>query len=49
MERDFTHSVLSSGDIQQHSEGGDLRLLSQFTLEWPRLQAGVSHLHIGYQ
>lgn len=39
-EKEFTHSVLSSGDIQSHSQGGDLYLLGQFAQEWPWLQAG---------
>ena len=39
-EQEFTHSVLSSDDIQSHTQDGDLYLLHQFTLEWPRLQAG---------
>ena len=39
-ERDFTHSVLSSGDIQHQAQGGDLYLLARFAQEWPRLQAG---------
>ena len=39
-EKDFTHSVVSSGDISHHSEGEHFRLLSRFALMWPRLQAG---------
>jgi len=39
-ERDFTHSVLSSGDIRNQAQGGDLYLLARFAQEWPRLQAG---------
>ena len=39
-ESDFTHSVLSSGDIQSHARGGELYLLARFAQEWPRLQAG---------
>ena len=39
-EEDFTHRLLGSGDLQQHSEGGELMLLSRFSMEWPRLQAG---------
>lgn len=39
-EQDFTHSVLSSEDIQSYAQGGELHLLTRFVLEWPRLQAG---------
>ena len=39
-ESDFTHSVLSSGDIRSHARGGELYLLARFAQEWPRLQAG---------
>ena len=39
-EKDFIHSVLSSGDIQSHTYGGDLYLLGQFAQEWRRLQIG---------
>ena len=39
-EEDFTHRLLGSGDLEQHSEGGELMLLSRFSMEWPRLQAG---------
>ena len=35
-EKDFTHSVLSSGDITRDN----FSLLSRFALQWPRLQAG---------
>ena len=39
-EQDFIHSVLTSGDIQSHTQGGDLYLLDRFAQEWPQLQAG---------
>ena len=39
-EEDFTHRLLGTGDLQQHSEGGELMLLSRFSMEWPILQAG---------
>ena len=39
-EEDFTHRLLGTGDLKQHSEGGELMLLSRFSMEWPRLQAG---------
>ena len=39
-EQDFIHNVLSSGDIQSHSQGGNFYLLGHFAQEWPRLQAG---------
>ena len=39
-ERDFIHIVLNYGDIQRHTQGGDLYLLGRFAQEWPRLQAG---------
>ena len=39
-QQEFIHSVLSSGDIQSHVQGGDLYLLAQFAQELPRLQAG---------
>ena len=35
-EQDFTHSVLSSGDVVRE----DIALLSRFSLQWRRLQAG---------
>ena len=34
--QDFTHSVLSSGDVVRE----DIALLSRFSLQWRRLQAG---------
>ena len=40
LEEDFTHRLLGTGDLQQHSEGGELMLLSRFSMEWPILQAG---------
>lgn len=39
-EEDFTHRLLGTGDLKQHSEGGELMLLSRFSMEWPILQAG---------
>lgn len=39
-EEDFTHRLLGTGDLMQHSEGGELMLLSRFSMEWPILQAG---------
>ena len=39
-EQEFTHSILSVGDLQQHSEGGKLCLLAKFSMEWCRLQCG---------
>ena len=39
-EKEFIHSVLSSSDVQSHSQGGDLYLLGRFAQEWPQLQAG---------
>ena len=39
-EQDFIHSVLSSGDIQSHSQGGNFYLLGHFVQEWRWLQAG---------
>ena len=39
-EADFIHCILSYGDLEQHSEGGTLRGLSQFAQGWRRLQAG---------
>ena len=38
--RELTHYVLSSGDLQQHSEGGKLQFLAKFALEQPQLQKG---------
>ena len=38
--REFTHYVLSSDDLQQHSEGGKLRFLAKFAQEQPQLQIG---------
>ena len=35
-EKDFTHSVLSSSDIARDN----IALLSRFSLQWQRLQAG---------
>ena len=40
-EQEFTHCILSAGDLQQHSEGGNLRLLTRFAMDWPRLQIGA--------
>ena len=40
-EQEFTHCILSAGDLQQHSEGGKLRLLARFAMDWPRLQRGA--------
>ena len=51
-EQDFIHSVISSGDIQSHAQGGELHLLTWFTHELPRLQAGgelLPHLVEFYQ
>ena len=39
-EQDFVHSVLSSGDTQSHSQGGNFYLLGHFAQEWQWLQAG---------
>ena len=39
-EQEFTHSILSVGDLDQHSEGGKLCLLAKFSMEWRRLQRG---------
>ena len=39
-EEEFIHSLKSSEDIQNHSQGGDLFLLGRFAQEWPHLQAG---------
>ena len=39
-EEDFMHSIISYGDLEQHSEGGELRVLSQFAQSWRILQAG---------
>ena len=41
--QELTHYVLSSGDLQQHSEGGrrgKLRFLTKFALDQPQLQKG---------
>lgn len=34
------HRIVSYGELKQHSEGGDLRGLSEFAQGWRRLQAG---------
>ncbi len=39
-EQELTHCILSTGDLQQHSQGGKLWLLARFAMEWPRLQMG---------
>lgn len=39
-EQELTHSVLSSGDLQQLSEGGKLRFLAMFTMEHTQLYCG---------
>ena len=39
-EQDFIHSVLGSGNIQSHTQDGDLYLLGRFAQEWSRLKAG---------
>lgn len=38
--QDLTHSLLSSGDLQQLSEGGRLRFLTRFTMELSLLYKG---------
>ncbi len=39
-EADFVHRIVSYGELEQHSEGGELRGLSEFAQGWRRLQAG---------
>ena len=39
-EDELIHSILSSGDLQEHSKGGKLSLLAKFTIEWPLLCKG---------
>ncbi len=39
-EQEFTHSILSAGNLKEHSEGGKLCLLAKFAMEWRRLQLG---------
>ena len=39
-EQEFTHTVLSSGDVRSHARGGEFYLLSQFAQVWRQLQAG---------
>ena len=34
------HCIISYGDLEQHSEGGELRVLSDFAQSWRTLQAG---------
>ncbi len=34
------HRIVSYGELEQHSEGGDLRGLSEFAQGWRGLQAG---------
>ena len=34
------HYIISYGDLEQHSEGGELRVLSDFAQSWKVLQAG---------
>ena len=38
---DFTHGILSyGGDLEQHSEGDELKVLSIFSQGWKTFQAG---------
>lgn len=39
-ELDFIHRLLAYGELEQHSEGGELNGLSQFAQRWKSLQAG---------
>ena len=39
-EDELIHSILSSGDLQEHSKGGTLSLLAKFTMERPLLHKG---------
>ena len=39
-EQEFCHTILSAGDLEQHSEGGKLRILTRFTMDWPLLKVG---------
>ena len=51
-EEDFIHRLLSPGNLQQHSQGGQFMLLSRLSMEWSRLQAGgllLPHLIEFYQ
>ena len=34
------HCIISYGHLEQHSEGGELRFLSDFAQSWRVLQAG---------
>ena len=36
----MTHCILSSGDLQKHSEGGELRFLTKLVAEHPQLYSG---------
>ena len=40
MVQDLTRSIWSLGDLDEHSEGGRLRLLLKFVTEWQCLQVG---------
>ena len=39
-EQEFSHTILNAGDLEQHSEGGKLRFLTRFAMEWPLLKVG---------
>ena len=39
-DQELTHCIVSAGDLQQHGEGGKLRLLASFTMEQPHLYRG---------
>ena len=39
-EQEFCHAILSAGDAEKYSEGGKLRLLIRFAMEWQLLKVG---------